>query len=432
MPPERQQFVRSNRWNRCLTPKTLAALMAIFTACEAEADLMQDVERSLSMTAFDGHLRLKLSGTLDLEAYGIDSPAPALVYTTEHFLFNPRLSVFLDAQLDSYLYSFVQARLDRGFDPSDKGAQVRLDEYLLRLTPWKDVKLGIQAGKFGTVVGNWVPRHYSWDNPFIDAPLPYENLTGLWDSSAPDSVETLFYWGHVPYDGITRFGDGYSDKRFRLPIIWGPSYASGASLLGGLGKFDYAFEIKNAALASRPESWDLTQVGFGHPTFSGRIGFSPDVMWTLGISGSVGSYLQSEAAPTLPVDASIGDYREILLGQDMSFAWHHLQVWAEVFETRFEVPNVGNADVLSYYVEAKYKITSQLFVAGRWNQQLYGTVLYHDENTPWGNDAWRVDAAVGYRFSTYLQLKLQASLTHHDEDIQEGERLLGAQLTLEF
>ena len=406
--------------------------MAIFTACEVEADLMQDVERSLSMTAFDGHLRLKLSGTLDLEAYGIDSPAPALVYTAEHFLFNPRLSVFLDAQLDSYLYSFVQARLDRGFDPSDKGVQVRLDEYLLRLTPWKDVKLGIQAGKFGTVVGNWVPRHYSWDNPFIDAPLPYENLTGLWDSSAPDSVETLLYWGHVPYDGITRFGDGYSDKRFRLPVIWGPSYASGASLLGGVGKLDYAFEIKNAALASRPESWDLTQVGLGHPTFSGRIGFSPDVMWTLGISGSVGSYLQSAAAPTLPENASIGDYREMLLGQDMSFAWHHLQFWAEVFETRFEVPNVGNADVLSYYVEAKYKITSQLFVAGRWNQQLYGTVPYHEADTQWGNDAWRVDAAVGYRFSTYLQLKLQASLTHHDEDIQEGERLLGAQLILKF
>jgi hypothetical protein len=45
--------------------------------------------------------------------------------------------------------------------------------------------------------------------------------------------------------------------------------------------------------------------------------------------------------------------------------------WAEVFETRFEVPNVGNAD-LSYYLEAKYKITPQLFVALRWNQQLYG------------------------------------------------------------
>jgi hypothetical protein len=25
-------------------------------------------------------------------------------------------------------------------------------------------------------------------------------------------------------------------------------------------------------------------------------------------------------------------------------AWRHLQIWAEIFEARFEVPAVGNAD----------------------------------------------------------------------------------------
>jgi hypothetical protein len=420
------------RRGSCLNLKRLAVFIAILATCEIKADLLEEIDKRLSITALDGHLHLKLSGTIDLEAYGIDRPAPALIYTSEHFLLNPRLSLFLDAQLDTYLYSFVQARLDRGFDPSDAGAEVRLDEYLLRLTPWKNVKLSIQAGKFGTVAGNWVRRHYSWDNPFIDAPLPYENLTGLWDSAAPESLETLFYWGHVPYDDVTRFGDGYSDKRLRLPIIWGPSYASGFSVLGALGQVDYAFEIKNAALASRPESWDFTQVNLDDPTFSGRIGFSPSVMWNLGVSGSVGPYLQAEAASTLPHGASIGDYREILLGQDVSFAWHHLQLWAEIFETRFEVPNVGDADVLSYYVEAKYKVTPQLFLAARWNQQLYATVPYNRGSAQWGNDAWRIDAAVGYRFSTWLQIKFQAGFTHHDDDVQEGERLLATQLTLKF
>jgi hypothetical protein len=116
----------------------------------------------------------------------------------------------------------------------------------------------------------------------------------------------------------------------------------------------------------------------------------------------------------------------------MSFALHHFQLWAEVFEARFEVPNVGDADLLSYYVEAKYKLTPQLYVAGRWNQQLYGDVPFHGGRTRWGNDAWRVDAALGYRFTPYLQLKLQASFTHYDEDVQEGERLIATQLTLKF
>jgi hypothetical protein len=398
----------------------------------ARADLLSDVQDRLTASAFGGYLRLKLSGALDLEAYAIDRPAPALIYTTHNFLFNPRLSLYLDAELGSHIYSFVQARLDRGFDPSDEGAQIRLDEYVVRVTPWDEVKLAIQAGKFATVVGNWVPRHYSWDNPFINAPLPYENLTGLFDTAAPDSAETLFYWGHVPFDKVTEFGDGYLNKRQRIPVIWGPSYTSGFAIIGSAKRFDYAFEVKNAALASHPEYWDVTSVGFDHPTFSGRIGFRPNVMWNFGISGSVGSYLESAAESTLRPGESIGDYHEILLGQDLGFAWHHFQLWAEVFETRFEVPNVGNADILSYYVEAKYKLTAQLYIAGRWNQQLYGNVPYEGSETRWGNDVWRIDAAVGYRFTAYLQLKLQGSFTHHDQDVPEGERLLAAQLTLRF
>jgi hypothetical protein len=374
---------------------------------------------------------------LDLEGYYINQPPPpGLIFTPSTALFYPRLIVFIDAQIGPYVSVFIQTRVDRGFDPGDQGAQVRLDEYGFRVSPWKDVTFAVQVGKFATVVGNWVPRHYSWDNPFINAPLPYENVTGVWDSYAPEKVDDLLDWGHVPHvphDGITDFGGGYSDKYLRLPVIWGPSYASGGSMSGSFGKFDYAVEIKNAALSSRPESWDLTEVNFANPTFSGRVGFRPNEMLNIGFSASDGSYLRSEAASSLPPGHSIGDYREILLGQDISFAWHHFQFWAEVFEARFEVPNVGNADTLSYYIEGKYKINSQLFTALRWNQQLYGKVPNGDDPPlQWGNDIWRVDAVVGYRFTNYLQVKLQYSLTRQDTARQEGEHLVAGQFTIKF
>ena len=411
----------------------MAALFVMAAGRGLRAEFLEDAEEKLSFSAFEGRLRLKLSGTLDLEAYGVDKPAPALIYTDDNFLFNPRLTLYLDAQLTPAFYLFVQARADRGFDPSDNGAQVRLDEYALRIAPLQQEAFPrIQIGKFATAVGNWVRRHDSWDNPFINAPLPYENLLSLWDSVAPPSVETIFFWGHVPFDGVKKFGDGYSDKIYRIPLIWGPSYASGLSIAGAIDKFDYVFEIKNASLASRPESWDLTRNNFDHPTFSGRVGFKPNIMWDLGVSGSIGPYLQPEASSTLPVGDSIGDFKQIVLGQDVTFAWRYFELWAEVFEARFELPDIGNADLLSYYVEAKYKITPQLFVAGRWNQQLYGDLPFRGKPARWGNDAWRVDAAIGYRFSAYLQLKLQGSYTHHDEDVQEGERLIAAQLTLRF
>ena len=155
-------------------------------------------------------------------------------------------------------------------------------------------------------------------------------------------------------------------------------------------------------------------------------------MWNFGISGSIGPYLRPEAAASLPPGTGIGDYGEIVIGQDLSFAWHRFQLWAEVFESRFEVPNVGDADLLSYYVEAKYKLTSQLFFAARWNQQLYGSVPDDEKEVQWGNNAARIDAVVGYRFSRYLQLKFQYSFTHFNEDVRECEHLVASQLTLKF
>ena len=400
-------------------------LVALALRLTARADFLEKVHDAFSLNDPQGRFHLQLSGLADLEAYSIDQPTPALIFSEHDFLFNPRLTLFLDLEVGSNIYFFAQTRVDRGFDPSDRGAEGRLEEYFLRYSPAKNFHL--QIGQFATVVGNWVAWHDTWQNPFINAPLPYENLTGIWDAGAPDETDDLLEWGHVgEYDS----GD-YSDKYLRVPIIWGPSYASGLAVSGSCGRFDYAAEMKNAALASRPESWRITQTGLENPTFSGRAGFRPNEMWNVGMSASAGPYLLSVAAPTLPAGRGIGDYRELVLAQDVSFAWHHLQLWAEFYEARFEVPRIGNADTFSYYFEAKYKITSQLFGALRWNQQLFGTVRDEESRAKWGNDVWRIDAALGYRFTDYLQAKIQYSFTRQDS-MGEGENLFAGQITAKF
>src|SRR5919204_1632354 len=115
----------------------------------------------------------------------------------------------------------------------------------MRSSIFSNAFITLQIGKFATVVGNWVPRHLSWDNPFINAPLPYENITAVSDKGAPASAR----------DFVERFE---REKYEFVPVIWGPSYASGISVSGRLGKFDYAAEMKNASLSSRPESWSVT------------------------------------------------------------------------------------------------------------------------------------------------------------------------------
>src|SRR6478736_1361943 len=394
-------------------------------ACTASAfdvdDTLDRLDSTLTVSAFQDNFRARLSGTFDLEFYNFEQPAPGLINSAIDNLFNPRLTLFLDAQAGSQVYFFAQARLDRGFDPSDHGADVRLDEYALRITPWQDGRFTLQLGKFATVIGNWVPRHLSWDNPFVDAPLVYENITGISDKAAPYSA----------YDFVFTM---YANEKYSFnPVIWGPSYATGVSVSGRLGRFDYAAELKNASLSSRPESWNATEVGFEHPTFSARVGFQPNQMWDFGFSVSDGPYFRAEAQYTLPLGRGLGDYRELVLGQDASFAWHHLQVWAEFYEARFEVPQVGDADTFAYYFEAKYKFTPQLFGALRWNQQLFGNIdTGVGGKVRWGQDLGRIDISAGYRFTPHTQLKLQYSFQQVTDGPHDNNHLFAAQLTVRF
>jgi len=392
------------------------------TACAFDIDDVFDrLDNALTVSLFQDNLRVRLSGTLDLEFYNFEQPAPGLIDSRTDNLFNPRLTLFVDAQLGSQIYFFAQTRVDRGFDPTDQGADIRLDEYAVRITPWQDGRFSLQVGKFATVVGNWVPRHLSWDNPFINAPLVYENVTAIQDKYAPYSP---LYFVYGPY---------YYAKYSFNPVIWGPSYANGISMSGKLGRFDYAVEMKNASLSSRPESWLITENGFEDPTFSGRVGFKPNEAWNFGFSASEGPYFRREAEPTLPPGRDIDDYREFVLGQDASFAWHHLQVWAEFYEARFEVPRVGNADTFAYYIEAKYKFTPQFFGALRWNQQLFGTVSDgYGHNVHWSEDLGRIDVAVTYRFTPHAQLKLQYDFQHETTGPADNNHLFAAQFTVRF
>src|SRR3977135_3550624 len=213
------------------------AAIALVTSAARNApaqDFLDRVDEAFTFTALNGDVRARVSGTLDLEAYRFSGPAPGLIRTTSDALFNPRLSLFVDAQLGDSIYVFTQTRVDRGFDSSDHGAQLRLDEYAVRFTPWKDGRFSLQAGQFATVVGNWVSRPLSGDHPFINAPLPYENVTAIEDRAAPNNY------------GFLNIGTP-AEKYEYHPVIWGPSYATGVSVAGRLRPFDYSADNKKAS-----------------------------------------------------------------------------------------------------------------------------------------------------------------------------------------
>src|SRR5205814_9846871 len=114
----------------------IAALgfLCVISATQAQ-DFLDRVDEALTFTGFNNNVRARVSGTLDLEGYAFSGPAPGLIVTTSDALFNPRLSLFVDAQFGPAIYVYTQTRPARGFDPTDHGAQLRRHEYAVRLRP---------------------------------------------------------------------------------------------------------------------------------------------------------------------------------------------------------------------------------------------------------------------------------------------------------
>jgi hypothetical protein len=67
----------------------------------------------------------------------------------------------------------------------------------------------------------------------------------------------------------------------------------------------------------------------------------------------------------LPSGTSIGDFWQVVYGGDLGWAHGPWQVWSEILYSDFDVPNVGHAGVLSYYIEGKRKLGSRFWLAGR-------------------------------------------------------------------
>ena len=237
-----------------------ALLFASVAPALGAEGFLDEVDQVLTISAFHDQVRARVSGLLDLEYYNFPQPPPGLIRADGHNLFAPRLSVFLDAKIGPNVYLFVQSRVDTGFDPTDLGEQWRADEYALRITPWKDGRFNLQIGKFPTVVGDWVERHLSWDNPFVNAPLPYETASLVSDLELPLTGNSF---RRVP---------GFDRYEF-LPILWGPVYATGMSAAGRIGMFEYAIEVKNEPVSSRPETWD--EINFEIPPSICALGCSP-------------------------------------------------------------------------------------------------------------------------------------------------------------
>jgi hypothetical protein len=422
----------TGRLNRCLRGRgiatlragSLAVLLAVVSCNGYAQGRLDSLGERLTVISDHGSIWARLSSTQELALYfpEADLPEehpPGLLYSDASPFVAPRLTVALDAGFGEGLLAHAKLRADRGFDPgAERSGDVRIDEYFVQ-AEMLERRVAVRVGKFATAFGGWVERHASWDNPLISAPTLYEDMVTIRDLVAPPDVNE--------FAGLR---DAAENRETWVPVIWGPSYASGMSISGDAGALDLTLEIKNAALSSRPDTWDVWDRGFRAPTVSGRLGWRPSPTWTLGVSGSHGAYLQRDARGSLPAGRSYDDFSQTTYGVDASYERHLVQIWAELARTRFDVPRVGDVDALIGFVEARYKPAPRWWLAGRWNTSHFDDVPGLDRS--WDRNLRRVDFAVGFRSNAHFQIKVEYSAGDQAGRDTGGNRLLAAQAELWF
>ena len=360
-------------------------------------------QNGFERSSADGFWRFDFQPSLEMTYWHSDTPSPGLLLFDGADFFQPRLSLGFSVMAGDEWLLHMLTRWDRGFDVGAReDGDFRVDEAFLRWRPLGDGRLNLEIGKFATCFGNWVARHGFWDDPFLTAPLPYDNLLATNDRNAKNPSPAT----------IAKRGG----KRAWVPIIWGPSYSTGVSLFGSNRNWDYALEVKNADLSSRPDSWSPWEENGSHPAVTGRVGYRPDAAWAFGISASHGTYLRRDAEPTLRLGDERGDFDHTVLGADVRWSHHQFQVLGEVLASRSHTTVAGDLDALAYYLEGRWKLNSTVFLAARWAQEwnddfsLAGPASVR----PYTREIWRATAAAGFRITENILMKTEYSYNGAD------------------
>lgn len=359
---------------------------------------------------------LSIRPSLETVVWAADDPPPALFVSDDSVFLDPRLQLEVDASYDSHWFAHATVAADRGFDPvSEESGDIRLDEGFVRWQACDDQRLNIQAGRFATVFGAWQSNHGFFEDPFLLAPLPYSQVIGV-NTRSPGAMSSFAIAARA--DGTAPPASSL-DKANWASMVWGPSYATGASLSGSTRHFDYAVEIKNSGLSSHPDSWE--ENGFGNPSFAGRFGYRPDAEWAFGVSFAEGPWLENAVN-----GFDRGDLRQTTFGLDARWAHHDWVVTSELVLSEFETPDAGDLRALSGFIGARRKLLPGVWLAAR-----LGGTTSNDARGPagddvsWQSDVWRAECAAGWQLTPSLLLKGGYAFTRTIDDDHAGEHVVG-------
>jgi hypothetical protein len=306
-----------------------------------------------------------------------------------------RIGVTADVRVTERISVLTEVR-------SENGDQVKPYALYLRVRPWRDRPVDIQAGRIPPTFGAFARRDYGAGNPLIGYPLAYQYLTAVRPDALPATNEDVIRmrargWRPSYPIGSLAIGPG-------MPLITAFRWDTGVQVRFGPEPLNAAVAVTNGT-ASDPRTRDNNS----GKQISGRVQWRPSAAFQLGGSAARGPYVSDAAlASATLVRGSLRSTQQAL-GLDAEYSRDYWLVRGEVIWNRWHVPTlVGSLDAASAFVEGSYKISPGLFVAGRFDRLGFGELPSSLQPSTWDAAVTRLETGVGY----YVRRNLLAKGTY--------------------
>ena len=286
--------------------------------------------------------------------------------------------------------------------------------FYLRLRPWLDHDVDIQAGRIPPTFGAFARRIYPSDNPLVGYPLAYQYLTSLRADALPWNADELLRMRGRGW--LSSFSIGNQTPENGVPLISAFRWDTGVQLhVGSAQRVDGAVSVTTGTL-SDPRFLDDNS----GPQIAARVSARPVTGLVLGVSAARGPFVSSAASRGAVGDGRDGSFTQTAWGADVEYSRDYYLVRAETIWSAWKLPALA-APVISApltawatYVEGRYKLRPRLYLAARVDHLGFSDVVGSTGPESWDAPVTRVEAGAGYSLQRNLLLKF--SVQHDGRD----------------
>ena len=313
----------------------------------------------------------------------------------------------------------------------DSQWQVDPHALFVRVRPWSNRALDIQAGLIPPVFGAFNARTYGIDNPLIGFPLTYQSLTTLRADAIPASADELLAMRGRGWLVQYSVGDPAADHG--VPLSDGLQYPAGVEVHAGRDRVEGSVAVTTGSLA-RPFASDLPHGA----QLSGRFVVRPTVGLVLGVSASGSAFLTSALTSTLVDAGEPHESHQRAIGFDAEYSRGYWVLRAEGLFSSWRLPALRAPFIdeplraFGVDVEARYRLRPGLYAAARASRLGFSDLTGSSGRMPWDAPVTRIEVGGGYSIRHNVVARAVYQYNWRSTTTGETNGLASAQLLFWF